>query len=83
MDGRVGRRVCVGVISVRSDVMKILKVIIKGRLPKSCAECPYAIYDTEDDGYICYAMVVGKVDNLISDIHVRPEWCPLVVESKE
>ena len=58
-------------------MFKIDRVVIRGEKSKSCNECPYSIYDAESDGYICYAMVVGEQDNLITDTHTRPDWCPL------
>ena len=61
-------------------MFKIDRVVIRGEKPKSCNECPYSIYDAESDGYICYAMVVSEQDNLITDTHTCPDWCPLVVE---
>ena len=57
--------------------MKIIKVIVD-EVPISCYYCPYMIYDDEADGYICLAKIVSEFDNLITDTHARPDWCPLI-----
>ena len=61
------------------DKMKIIKVIVD-EMPENCYCCPYSIYDDESSEYVCLAMIVSTVDNLISDMYARPDWCPLVVE---
>lgn len=67
--------------------MQIVKVVVRGKLPKSCAwrENGNEFMTTCDrmcfgDGYWCD--ITGKTLETDYDV-CRPLWCPLVLEDKE
>ena len=55
--------------------MEVIKVIVKGELPKGCINCNLlsAISPT-----CCQAILENGQFKLIEDINTRPPWCPLV-----
>jgi len=59
-------------------MFEIVKVTIKGELPKSCLDCWRKNY-YEDDYHTCGVMANRE----IKDIFHRPDWCPLELESEE
>ena len=55
--------------------MEIIKVIVRGELPRSCLGCPRRHIRTFVDGDKC-----NLTWRIIDDIPTRPPWCPLALK---
>ena len=57
--------------------MEVIKVIVKGELPKGCIECRYCPGNGQQIPTGCRVMMY-VIDYAIYVASARPDWCPLV-----